>query len=86
LKDCLNLGGSSNHGLKIPDGVKNDSYNLANLKEPVTWYGDVAVGADRRFVGWWNVVPPNGIQICFCGKDAEEKAKKLGQDMKDHYK
>lgn len=71
--------------IKKPDGVVNDSYNLAHLKEPVTWFGNVAVGEDPRWAGWWNIVAPSSIMVSFFGEGAKERALKQGEELKPYY-
>ena len=72
--------------INIPKGVKNESWNLTKIKEPVTWFGHVAVGEDCRWAGWWNVVPPAGFMVSYCGGSAKSRAFDKAAEIMDMYK
>ena len=72
--------------IKIPEGVKNESILLRDIKEPVTWFGNVAAAPSRQFKGWWMVVAPNGISISFFGSGAQERAFEEAKRLEEYYK
>ncbi len=69
----------------VPPGVKNQSWYLLNLKEPIKWVGNLAIGADKRFDGWWNVVPPSGCMISYFGPGAYERAMEMADKIRSYY-
>jgi hypothetical protein len=69
----------------VPPGVKNQSWYLLNLIGIIDWYGNVAVGRDKYFEGWWNVVPPNGCTISYFGPGAEGRAREMAVKITGYY-
>jgi hypothetical protein len=69
----------------VPPGVKNQSWYLLNLIGVIDWYGNVAVGRDKYFEGWWNVVPPNGCTISYFGPGAEGRAREMAEKITGYY-
>jgi hypothetical protein len=69
----------------VPPGVKNQSWYLLNLIGVIDWYGNVAVGRDKYFEGWWNVVPPTGCTISYFGPGAEGRAREMAKKITGYY-
>jgi hypothetical protein len=69
----------------VPAGVKNSSWYLLNLKGNLEWYGNVAVGEDKYFDGWVNVVPPSGCCISYFGPGAIDRAREFAMKLKGFY-
>ena len=69
----------------VPEGVKNQSWYLLNLKGPIEWYGNVAVGADKQFDGWIGVVPPAGCMISYFGPGAVDRARIMAMKISGYY-
>lgn len=69
----------------VPPGVKNQSWYLLNLKGKIDWFGNVAIGADKYFEGWWNVVPPSGCTISYFGPGAEGRAVEMAKKITSYY-
>ncbi len=69
----------------VPAGVKNSSWYLLNLKGNLEWYGNVAVGEDKYFDGWVNVVPPSGCCISYFGPGAIDRAREMAKKISGYY-
>jgi hypothetical protein len=69
----------------VPPGVKNQSWYLLNLIGVIDWYGNVAVGRDKYFEGWWNVVPPTGCTISYFGPGAEQRSREMAEKITGYY-
>jgi hypothetical protein len=69
----------------VPEGVKNQSWYLLNLKGPIEWHGNVAVGADKQFDGWVGVVPPAGCMISYFGPGAIDRAREMAVKLGEFY-
>ena len=69
----------------VPPGVKNSSWYLLNLKGKLEWYGNVAVGEDKQFDGWVNVVPPSGCTISYFGPGAWDRAREMAKKISSYY-
>ena len=70
----------------VPPGKKNQSWYLLNLKLPITeWIGNVAVGQDKYFEGWYNVVPPTGCTISYFGPGAFDRAHAMAEKITGYY-
>jgi len=69
------------------EGAKrgNNNARLKNLKPPVTWYDNIAVGEKNENFEFqmWSVVPPQGCEITFFGEQAKDRAMKMAQLMLD---
>jgi len=79
---------ASGHDLKsiVPKGIKNQSWYLLNLKLPIIeWIGNVAVGQDKYFEGWYNVVPPTGCTISYFGPGAFDRAHAMAEKITGYY-
>lgn len=72
-------------GIKVPDGVKNNSYNLQNLKEPITWVGNIAVGESRSLKGWWDTVCPDNVMLSYIGPGAKERCIEVAEILRSKY-
>ncbi len=59
--------------------------DIADLKQPVEWFGKVAVGESKSFPGWWKVVPPVGFSISYQGKAAHNQAVAQAQIIREYY-
>ncbi len=70
----------------VPEGVKNQSWYLLNLKGALEWHGNIAIGADRYFDGWFNVVPPIGVMISYFGPGAIDRAREMAKHIEAHYR
>jgi len=84
----------SNEELKrIQDLIRDDMQKLKQmygqnhkaptdaLKEPITWFGPLAVGEEKNFPGWWSVVLASGIKISYVGDGADKVAKDTAQRL-----
>ena len=69
----------------VPEGVKNQSWYLLNVKGPLEWYGNVAVGVDKQFDGWVGVVPPAGCMISYFGPGAIDRAREMATKISGYY-
>lgn len=69
----------------VPPGVKNQSWYLLNLTGKIDWYGNVAIGRDKYFDGWWNAVPPSGCSISYFGPGAEGRCREMAEKIKSYY-
>lgn len=65
----------------VPPGVKNSNWYLLNLKGTIEWHGNVGIGEDSRFTGWFNVVPPSGVTISYFGPGAIDKARETAKKL-----
>ncbi len=69
----------------VPPGKNNRSWYLLDLKGKIEWVGNIAIGADKHFDGWWNVVPPRGCMISYVGLGAEQRAKEMALKIESYY-
>lgn len=69
----------------VPPGKNNRSWYLLELKGKIEWVGNIAIGADKYFDGWWNVVPPRGCMISYVGPGAEQRAKEMAFKIESYY-
>lgn len=70
----------------VPPGINNQSWYLLYLKGTIEFVGNIAVGEDNRFPGWWNVVPPLGVMISYFGEGGKYRALAHAEKLKEHYK
>jgi|SRR5580692_7633577 hypothetical protein len=85
LSNAVFEASSRNLSSIVPPGKKNNNWYLLNLEGKVDWYGNIAVGRDKHLQGWWDVVPPAGCCISFCGEGAEERAREQAQKLQGEY-
>jgi len=69
----------------VPPGVDNQNWYLLNLKGKIEWYGNVAVGEDRQFEGWVDVVPPRYCTMCYFGPGAWDRAREKAKEISNYY-
>ncbi len=88
LSSLNNLIDAFKHVQKRPEDMSHKIRlrKLESLRPPVQWYGNVVVGQDKHFPGWWDVVTPTGSVISYFGPDGEERAKEQATALQDKYK
>jgi hypothetical protein len=69
----------------VPEGKKNGSWNLLNLKKVLEWHGNIAIGEDKSFDGWISLVPPSGVVISYFGPGALDRAREMAKKIQHHY-
>src|SRR5208282_5609952 len=59
--------------------------DIGDLLEPIQWFGPIAVGASKRFAGWWMVVPPFGFTISYMGPEGYDNAIAQAKIIRPYY-
>ena len=80
-----NMGSAINRTAIIIDGANrgNNNARLRNIKPPVMWFEDIAVGEKDEGLEFamWSVVPPEGFEITFFGDEAKDRATRMAKMM-----
>jgi hypothetical protein len=66
-------------------GKQNNTDKIKSLKEPILWFGKIAVGESLVFPGWWEIVPPIGLTVSYYGSTGKNLAIAQAQIMREQY-